>query len=146
MSPEVLGIVIGGLIPAVLYAVSALFTKAGVQAGIGLGIYMLVMGLAVMLVGLVFFIFVPDKTLSARSVLHTMGAGVTWGLGAGLVALAIAQFSTPLGKLVPLYNMNTLIAVLLALWIFSEWKQVNSVQLLIGSALIVVGGVLVTRA
>jgi len=32
------------------------------------------------------------------------------------------------------------------LWLFAEWKQVHTMQLLIGSALIVVGGTLVARA
>jgi transporter family protein len=56
------------------------------------------------------------------------------------------KFETPIAKLTPLYNMNTLIVVLLALWIFAEWKEVKVLQLLIGAVLIVMGGVLVARA
>jgi hypothetical protein len=42
--------------------------------------------------------------------------------------------------------MNTLITVLLALWVFAEWKTVHIPQLLLGSILIVIGGTLVARA
>ncbi len=146
MRPETIGIVIGGLFPALLYAGSGLFSKASVQAGIGLGVYLIIAGLTIAVVGIVFCFFIPDKTISIRSGMHAAGLGATWGVGTGMVAMGLAKYHVPLGKLVPLYNMNTLIAVLLALWIFAEWKQVKVPQLLFGSLLIVVGGTLVARA
>jgi hypothetical protein len=44
--------------------------------------------------------------------------------------------------IVPLYNMNTLVAVGIGLVLLGEWKDVNLWRLLSGAALIVVGGVL----
>ncbi len=146
MSNAILGIVIGGIAPAILYGVSGLFSKSSTNAGIGIGIYLLIIGLAVLFVGVGFFIALPDRTLSVRSGLHAAGFGITWALGSGLVAIALSQFGAPIGKLVPLYNMNTLIVVLLGLWLFSEWKQVDMTQLLIGTMFIIVGGTLVARA
>ena len=43
-----------------------------------------------------------------------------------------------------LYNMNTLVTVIGALLIFSEWKDVPLLRSLLGSVLIVTGGVLVS--
>ncbi len=42
--------------------------------------------------------------------------------------------------------MNTLVAVLLALLIFSEWKDLNTVKLIAGSVLIVIGAIFVANA
>jgi drug/metabolite transporter (DMT)-like permease len=146
MQMQTLGIIIGGLLPAILYGLSGVFTKASTRAGIGLGIYLMIIGCTVMLVGTVIFLFIPDKTASLRSALHAGGVGLTWGLGTGLVAIAMSKYALPLSKAVPLFNMNTLVVVILALWIFSEWQQVRVSQLLIGAIFIVIGGVLVARA
>ena len=146
MTPQTTGILLGGLLPAFLYGVSGLFAKASTKAGIGLGIYLCIAGLAIATVGIGFYLFTQDKTLSLRSGLHAAFLGFTWGLGTAFVAIGLTTYATPLGKLAPLYNMNTLVAVLLALWIFAEWKQVNVPQLLFGSLLIVIGATLVSRS
>lgn len=146
MSPEALGLIVGGLIPALCYGAANVFQKVSTNAGIGTGIYLGIVGLTVTLVGCVFFVAVPDRTVNFRSAMSAGMMGVLWAAGAGLVAFALLRYQTPLGKLVPLYNMNTLIAVLLALWIFSEWRDVNILKLLAGSVLIAVGGALVARA
>ena len=44
--------------------------------------------------------------------------------------------------LVPLYNMNTLVAVGIGLVLLGEWRDVSVWRLLAGAALIVAGGVL----
>ena len=56
------------------------------------------------------------------------------------------KYSASISTLVPLYNLNTLIAVSVGLLVFAEWKTVAVPQLLFGSVLIVVGGTLVARA
>ena len=146
MSPQTTGLIIGGLFAALLYGISNVFTKASIQAGIGIGWYLIIIGIVTALVGAVFFLMIPDQPLSFRSGVYAGLLGLFWGLGTGCIAIALSQYQMPLGKLVPLFNMNTLISVLLALWIFAEWKQVRVPQLLIGSILIVVGGTLVARA
>jgi transporter family protein len=42
--------------------------------------------------------------------------------------------------------MDTLFAVLGGLILFAEWKSVNSLPVFLGTILIVVGGILVSRA
>ncbi len=146
MSPQTTGLIIGGLFAALLYGISNLFTKASTQAGIGIGWYLIIIGIVTAMVGVVFFIIIPEQPLSLRSGAYAGLLGLFWGLGTGCIAIALSQYQMPLGKLVPLFNMNTLISVLLALWLFAEWKQVRVPQLLIGSILIVVGGTLVAKA
>ena len=85
-------------------------------------------------------------SFSLKSGLYAALFGVTWGVATGLVAYGLLNFEISISQLAPLYNMNTLVAVLLALIIFSEWKDVNAIKLLCGSALIVGGAVLVANA
>lgn len=146
MSSQTLGILIGGLLAAVLYGLTGLSSKASIQAGIGLGIYLLIIGLSIAAVGGVLFFFLPDRTVNWLSGLHAVGVGLTWGIGTASVGIALSIFRVPLSKLVPLYNMNTLIAVLLSLWLFAEWREVRGVQLLLGSVFIIAGGILVATA
>jgi uncharacterized membrane protein len=63
-----------------------------------------------------------------------------------LVELAIARYGTPLAKLAPLYNMNTLVVVILALLFFAEARDVAVPKLITGAVMIVIGGMLVARA
>ena len=71
---------------------------------------------------------------------------MTWGIASGLVAYSLLHFNVPISQLVPLYNMNTLVAVLLALVVFSEWKDLHTLKLLFGTVLIAIGAVFVANA
>ncbi len=146
MSPQLLGIIIGGLVPMILFAFGGPLIKATTQEGIGIGLYLICVGLAVVLVGVGFHAYFRDSTISMRSAAYAVGVGLTWGMGAGLVGIAVMRYPVPIAKLIPLYNMNTLIGVLLALWIFAEWKNVHLLKLLIGAILVVLGGTLVALA
>ncbi|MEI8230819.1 MAG: hypothetical protein WCG83_06840 [Candidatus Peregrinibacteria bacterium] len=146
LSNQSIGLIIGGFLPAIVYGFSGVLPKVSNQAGIGIGLYTIIVGLAVTLTGLIIFFFIPDSTVNWKSGIAAFGFGLASGIGNGLVVIGLMRFKTPMSQLTPLYNMNTLIAVLLALWIFAEWKQVNQLQLIIGSVLIVLGGTLVARA
>lgn len=147
MSSHTLGLLIGGIIPAVVFSFSNLAMKGGVQEGISLPYYLMVVGIAVLCMGvLALFFHGGHSQFSAKSGLLAFGAGATWALGVFCVTYAIHHYGAPIGVLAPLFNLNSLITVLLALWVFSEWQQVKVPQLLIGSVLIVAGGVIVAKA
>ncbi len=146
MSSHTLGLLLGGVLPALIFGVGTISQKASTQAGIGLGPFLLATGVGVFLVGTTVTIATVDRSFTPRSLILATGLGLAWSSGTALVTLALLKFGSPISQLTPLYNMNTLVAVPLALWIFAEWKQVHTVQLLVGSALIVIGGTLVARA
>ncbi len=146
MTNQYLGIIIGGLLPAVLYSLTGIFSKVSNQAGIGIGPYLIIIGLTIALTGVGFYFFDSDAALHWRSGIAAVSIGITWGIGTGLVAFALTKLRAPLSQIVPLYNLNTLLVVVLSLWIFSEWKDVSPFKLVIGSILIVVGGTLVSVA
>lgn len=142
-SAEIAGLIIGGLIPALLFGVNGVLAKAGTQAGIGLGIYLLIIAFGVALTGVLFLFIDPSRALSTKAAWFTLAMGVTWGLGVGLVGIGLVRYGTPLSKLVPLYNMNTLVAVVIALWVFAEWQNVQALKLIVGALFVILGGTLV---
>lgn len=127
MTQNMHAIIMGGILPALFFGLAGVFTKPSTQAGIGTGLYLVCVGLAAALVGLVLHLLVPDKTISIRSGGFAVLVGLTWAVAAGLVAFALSKYSTPISKLVPLYNMNTLVAVCIGLVAFAEWKDVHIV-------------------
>ena len=146
MSPQVLGLVIGGLLPAIFFGLFAIFSKSSNSLGIALGYYLLLLGLAVVLIGFACLLIFPDRVISFASGRDAFLSGCTWAIGSALVAIALSRYHVPISQLVPLYNMNTLVAVLLGLWIFSEWQDINFTKLFTGSLLIIIGGTLVAWA
>lgn len=145
MSPQVLGLVVGGLVPALGYALFAIWTKYGSQAGIGPGPFMVFVGLACVAVGAVFCWILPANW-NTKSATYALLSGAVWAVGSGCVSFALTRWGIPISKLTPLYNTNTLITVLLGLVLFAEWKQASAWQLSLGAVFILVGSVLVSRA
>ncbi len=146
MTAKTTALLLGGLMPAFIYGGSAIFQKLSTNLGISLAAYLVATGLGIVIVGVAYFFLEGSFSFSAKSGLYAAMFGVTWGVATGLVAYTLLNFEIPISQLVPLYNMNTLVAVLLALVIFSEWKDLQTVKLLSGSVLIVAGAVLVANS
>ena len=146
MDTQFLGIVIGGFVPAVLFAASGIFNKLGAQSSIGLSAFIFFAGLGGVLSSLPFLFLQGGSVVSLKTSIFPLLMGVTWGLGIGCVTLGMQRFHAPLSRLVPLYNMNTLLVVLVSLFFFAEWKDVQVLKLLIGAIFVVIGGTLVSIA
>ena len=146
MTSNQLGLIVGGLLPALFYGVSSVFAKSSTNAGMTVGGHLFVIGIAISVTGLLFNFILPGSTPSLIAIASSSLQGLFWGLGTGCVVLGLLKYQTPLAKLVPLYNMNTLITSGLALVVFAEWRAVNPLQLLVGAGLIIVGGILVSGA
>jgi transporter family protein len=142
MQKATVALLIGGLLPAVLFGISGALQKTSARAGIGTGPYLIVIGLVVVTVGLLVTAIQGDRTINLQSALNTCAYGLFWSSGIMCIALALGRYDARISQLVPLYNMNTLVAVGLGLLVLGEWKEVNSWQLLLGAGLAVVGGVL----
>lgn len=146
MTSNLLGIIVGGLLPALFYGISSVFAKSSTNAGMSVGGHLFVIGIAISITGMLFNLLQPGNIPSLIAVASSSMQGVFWGLGTGCVVLGLIKFQAPLAKLVPLYNMNTLVTAGLALILFSEWRAVNPLQLLVGASFIIVGGILVSGA
>lgn len=146
MPSKTVGLLIGGFLPAIIYGGSAIFQKLSTSIGISISTYLIAVGVGVMTAGLGFYFFGNNTPFSFKASTYAGIFGLTWGIASGLVAYSLLHFDIPISQLVPLYNMNTLVAVVLALIIFSEWKDLNTIKLLSGSVLIVMGAIFVANA
>ncbi|MBE7383568.1 MAG: hypothetical protein F6J95_019390 [Leptolyngbya sp. SIO1E4] len=146
MSSKLLGLLVGGILPALFYGISSVFAKSSTNAGMSVGGHLFCIGIAISGTGLLFNQLLPGSMPSPIAVAFSSMQGVFWALGTGCVVLGLLKYQVPLAQLVPLYNMNTLITTGLALVIFAEWQQMNPLQLLLGAGFIILGGVLVSGA
>lgn len=146
MSSELTGILIGGLLPALLYGVTGILQKMSARAEGGAGMYLIFLGFGTLIVGAVFHFLLPEPPISIRPVSFALIAGVTFSLGAGLISVALINYEAAISQLTPLYNMNVLITVVLGLLIFAEYRDLHTARLLIGTVLLVGGGLLVASS
>jgi len=146
MSPQTQGLLVGGLIPAVLFAVSGVLQKVSTQQGISVGMSLVCAGLAIVICGCLMTVLLGDRSMTPRGGLGMFAMGVAWSIGVGAVVYALNRFQVPISKLVPIYNMNTLIAVVISLLLFAEYAELNFWKLLLGAVLTVVGGLLAATA
>ncbi|MFK7795735.1 MAG: hypothetical protein AB8B89_10340 [Gammaproteobacteria bacterium] len=146
MSTKTTALLIGGFLPAFIYGGSAIFQKLSTNIGISISMYLIAVGIGVVVAGIGFYFFDNSIAFSIKASSYAGIFGLTWGIASGLVAYSLLHYKTPISQLVPLYNMNTLVAVLLALLIFSEWKDLHIIKLISGSILIVIGAIFVANA
>lgn len=146
LSPQQLGLLVGGIAPALFYGVSNIFAKTSSNAGMSIGGHLLFVGIAISAVGGLMSLLLPGEIPSVSAALSSAMQGFLWAAGTGCVVLGLLKYETPLAKLVPLYNMNTLVTAGLALILFAEWRDADPIRLLLGAGLIVMGGVLVSGA
>lgn len=74
----------------------------------------------------------------------SIAAGVVWALGMIFALLALSN-NAPVARLAPLYNTNTLVAVVLGIILLKELPSgTMAIKVIIGAILIVAGGILVS--
>ena len=83
-----------------------------------------------------------DATFTTSGAIQTAGFAVLWATAILGIMLGLGKYEGQVSVIVPLYNMNTLVAVGIGLVLLGEWQGVNLWRLLAGAALIVAGGVL----
>ena len=143
MNNHSLSILIGGVAAAVLLGISGVFQKSA--QGISQGPYLVVVGLVITLVGGIWWLVTRASDWSVPAIGYAALFALFWALATGCIAIGISRYGGNISQLAPLYNMNTLVAVLIGLTIMGESKNVQPVPICIGAALIVVGGIIATR-
>lgn len=146
MNPQYLAILLGGIIPAICFGLTGIFAKVSMDRGIDISSYLLCVGAAVFVDGVILAFFVTQRSYNMVSCAYAVLAGVVWSIGIALFIYVLSAYKAPVSAVVPFHSGAVLVSVLLAFVIFSEWKTVNVPLLLIGAALMVAGGVLVSRA
>jgi len=146
MTPKFLALLVGGLVPAIFLGLAAIMQKLISQYPIGIGPFLIVTGLGTCLAGAVFLAIDRDPSLSPASIGMTFIFGLFWATATGCISIALKKLGGSISQLAPLYNTNTLVAVVISLVLLSEWKTVQPTRILIASAFIIIGGVLAARS
>lgn len=143
---KTMAILLGGFLPAILFGISGVFQKVSSKAGIATGPYLAIIGLTTLCMGGIFIFVEKDATINSRSAIYSGLFGVFWSLAIGLIAIALRRYNAQISQLVPLYNMNTLVAVVLGLIVMAEWSHISVPKIIVASALIIVGGIIAASA
>jgi uncharacterized membrane protein len=145
MTRHQIALFIGGILPAILLGLSAISQKLSTSAGIGTGPLLIVIGLTTTVIG-GFFCLDGDMNWTRGGIGYSALFGVCWASATGCVGIALKKYGAQISQLVPLYNMNTLIAVILGLLVFSEWRTVQPTRILLAALFIVIGGIIASKA
>ena len=137
--------VVYGLVASFFFALNVIIYKVASQKGNFSPYYgSFMFGLGIVLIFGLFLLFKPSFEFEWRSSSLALIAGIIWGLGFLAVAVAIAQ-KADVARLAPIYNTNTLLAVLLAIIFLKEIPDISQVyRIVAGAVLIVIGAVLVS--
>ena len=146
MSRATLALLVGGLAPALLSGCAGILQKVSTNAGIGVGPYLVCLGVAIASVGGGAWLSLPEQSVTQRSAIAALASGTLFAVALGLTAFALIRYGAAISQLLPVINTNVLVATGLGLWLFAEYREVQVPQLLLGTVLVVAGGTLVARA
>ncbi len=146
MSDSTLGLLIGGVAPALLLGFFFVFQKLATRKGIGPGEYLMVLGLTGSAIGGILIFTGKPVEFTAIGSVWTVLSSACWGISMAGLAYSIFKYNTPMSKLNPILNTNTLTAVILSIVILGEWHEINVYKVLVGAVLIIIGAITVSRA
>lgn len=137
---------VGGVLPAVLWGVTAIFQKLSAQHGTSPAAYLAVFGAVLAAAGVAAGAMGRNTTWTGAGLGYAGLAGVTFALGTGLITLALARYGVPLARLAPLWSCNVLVTVAISAWLLNEAAELRIGQVLLGTGLIIAGALVVTSA
>ncbi|MDP3765061.1 MAG: GRP family sugar transporter [Nanoarchaeota archaeon] len=137
--------IVYGIIASVFFALNTILYKVAQQRGNFSPYYgSFMFGLGVVLIFGLFLLFKPSFEFEWKSSSLALVAGIIWGLGFLAVAIAIAQ-KADVARLAPIYNTNTILAVLMAIIFLKEIPDVSQMfRVIAGAVLIVIGAIMVS--
>jgi transporter family protein len=136
------GKLIGGLWAALLFGLCGIFSKLSMDTGISPGYYLVCVGLGITVLGVLLQSAYKNERLQNREAIQwAVISGAYWGIASGLVSWAMI-IKTPLCLLSPLYNLNTIIPVIVGIKLFKE--KVYSRWLVSGTILTFLTGFILT--
>ena len=139
------GLLIGGVLASILLGIGGVFLKASQNAGISTPLFLIGFGLSISLVGVVYYSIFPQWEFTAKGITWSIFAGLANGAGIACITYAMSRGAS-LSKLAPLFNSNTLIQVIIALIIFSEFKDVSVTKIIAGAIFVIIGSTLAALA
>jgi uncharacterized membrane protein len=140
-------LLVGGVLPACLWAITAMLQKLSAQHQLGPGPFLAVFGTMVLTVGLALSVAQRDiGELSWAGLRYAMASGLAYAIATGLISYALLSFGIPISKLAPVLGCNVLVTVLLGIVLLGEGTELNAWKAIGGTVVVMLGLALVTSA
>ncbi len=146
MSDATIGIIIGGVAPAIILGFFMVLQKMATRKGAGPGEFLIILGIVSACIGGVLLFTANKPEFTVTGTLWTILSSACWGLSMAGVAYALFKYNIPMSKLNPIFNTNTLTTVILGILFLGEWSQINILNVFIGAILIIAGAIIVSKA
>ncbi len=129
-----------GIIAAICFGVNTVIFKIAMQKGnLNPAYSSLIFGIGTILVFLTYYFTKPALQFEWKSTSLTVIAGVIWAVGFLAIAIALANKGN-VSQLAPIYNTNTIVAVILGIILLKEIPNASQMARIIVGALMIVGG------
>ena len=138
------GILVGGVIPAVFLGLGTVLMRASMGAGMTIPMYLAVVGTTIAGIGWGAVLIGPGDAVAMKANLYAGLMGLTWSVAIACIAYGFGVLKLPVSIIAPLTNSNALVALLVGAIAFSEWKTLNMTTATVGAALICAGATIVS--
>ena len=134
-----------GIIAAICFGVNTIIFKIAMQRGnLNPAYASFIFGIGILITFVFYYFTKPNLQFEWKSTTLAVAAGMIWAIGFLAIAIAISQ-KGEVAKLAPLYNANTIIAVILGIILLKEVPDMSQmIRVIIGAVMIVIGAVLVS--
>lgn len=139
-------LVIGGVIPAICWGVTAIFQKQSAASGLHPMQYIALFGIVLTIVGVIGTLLARDVTWPRAGVVNALLAGTTFAVASLFLSYALWRYGAPISRIAPILSGNVLVTVAIGALLLGEGAQLNIPILGLGTLLIVGGAILVSNA
>ncbi|ANL47138.1 DMT superfamily inner membrane transporter protein [Rhizobium phaseoli] len=139
-------IIVGGVLPAIFWGITAIFQKQSATAATGSAVYLIAFGTACAIAGLIAALVWRPAPWSLEGLGFAATAGACFALGTGLISFALFAYGVPVSKLAPIWSCNVLVTLAIGALYLGEASELNTIKLAAGTLLILSGALLVSSA
>lgn len=137
---------VGGVAPAILWGITAIFQKQSAVSGAGSSAYLIAFGLTLAVAGGISAQIWRPAPWTAEGIGFAAIAGLCFALGTGLISFALFSYGAPVSKLAPIWSCNVLVTLAVGAVFLGEAAEVDLMKLSAGTLLIISGAILVSNA
>lgn len=140
------GLLIGGVIPAVMLGLGTFLMKQSMRYGMSLSVYLMIVGATVLLCGFAAHLFEIPKSIGTSAVVYAVLMALAWAIATYCMGYGVSTLKLPVSLVAPITNSNALITILLGAIFLAEWRKLNFTKVGLGTLLIVAGATIVSTS
>ena len=146
MTKMYIGLFIGGLLPAIVWGLGTIFQKLSNKTGLNLSANLFFIAAGVVVSGVIAHFVFADTTFSFKGGVYAFLQGFCLSMGITLFAIGLLKYNIPVAQLSSIASFTTLFTVVFALILLSEYKSINVPKILIGSTVMMIGAIIVSKS